>query len=251
VLVKNTSYPNCFDLAEYAFYDQFFQNLTSRGLDVVIQFSPTRTVPSWLGITSIEYDDYRARTPPQDPTERALFIQHCMYYVNYTVDYFNAKAYAPMIEYCLDDEPATANWSDVFVAMHAGIKAKVPAAVVSLVLHKPELYPVFKDSFDMITIDPYNDDYEMAQKIQKAHGDVNNAKLVRVIVSGMHDDEFDYQRIYRQLVISWFMGAHDMWFWSYDCDGEKIQRNGTLSGSPRTAPCTRSVPTRCSMPGRT
>ncbi|MEX2756564.1 MAG: hypothetical protein Q6365_014285 [Candidatus Sigynarchaeota archaeon] len=170
----------------------------------MVQFSPTRTVPSWLNITSIEYDDGRARTPPQDPAERARFIQHCMFYVNFTVDYFNAKPYAARIEYCLDDEPHSADWADVFMTMHASIKTKLPAAIVSLVLHKPELYPVFKNSFDMITIDPYNDGYEMVQKIQKAHADVNNAKPVRVIVSGMHDDEFDYQRIYRQLVISWF-----------------------------------------------
>ncbi len=215
-MVKNASYPTCFSTVKYAFYDQLFQNFTSRGIEVVIQFSPTRSLPSWLNITSIERVNGRSRTPPQDPTERARFIEYCMYYVNYTVDYYNSKPYAPMIEYCLSDEPATAEWSDVFIAMYTGIKAKAPSTIVSNVLNKPDLYPAFLSSLDMLTIDPYNDDHEMAQKIQKAHGDVNNAKPVRVIVSGMHDDEFDYQRIYRQLVISWFMGAHDMWFWSYD-----------------------------------
>ncbi|MBN2152546.1 MAG: hypothetical protein JW839_13925 [Candidatus Lokiarchaeota archaeon] len=221
-MVKNASYPTCFDIPKYVFYDQFFQNLTSRGLEVVIQFSPTRSLPTWLNITSIERDDGRSRTPPRDPVERARFIQHCMYYVNYTVDYYASKPYAPMIEYCLSDEPYTADWSDVFAAMYAGIKARAPAATVSNVLNKPELYPAFLGSLDMLTIDPYNDDFEMAQKIRAAHEVAGNAKPVRVIVSGMHDDAFDYQRIYRQLVISWFMGAHDMWFWSYNSrwDGE-------------------------------
>jgi hypothetical protein len=90
-------------------------------------------------------------------------------------------------------------------------------ATVSIVLNKPELYASFSSSFDMITIDPYGSDYENVLKIEKAHEDVNHAKPVRIIISGMGSSQgYDYQRIYRQMVISWFMGGYDFWFWSYN-----------------------------------
>ena len=213
-VMNNDSYPDCFDLDQYAFYDQLFQNLSARGLGVVIQFSPTRSPPDWLGV-ELEMDGYRAENPPQDPIERARFIEMLNHYVNYTVTFFEGQSYFNELEFCLADEPHTADWADVLQNMYDTIKAS-SNATVSLVLHKPELYPLFFTSFDMITIDPYNDDVEMVNKIKKAHADVNYQKKVRVIISGMHDDEFDYQRIYRQLVISWFLGAYDIWFWSYN-----------------------------------
>ncbi len=219
-VMKNDSYPDCFDLGKYEFYDKFCQNLSARGLGIVIQFSPTRSPPAWLNVT-LDMHDYRAENPPQDPAERARFIQMLLHYVNFTVSYFDNKSYFVELEYCLADEPHTADWADALQGMYDTIKA-VTDSTVSLVLHKPELYDAFFNSFDMITIDPYNDDFEMVQKIQKAHADVNYSKYVRVIISGMHDDGFDYQRVYRQLVISWFMGAYDIWYWSYNSRwGEK------------------------------
>ncbi|MBD3188398.1 hypothetical protein GF325_16300 [Candidatus Bathyarchaeota archaeon] len=219
-VMLNDSYPTCFDIDKYAFYDQLFQNYSSRGLEIVIQFSPTRSPPQWLDVT-LDMDGYRAENPPQDPVERARFIQMLLHYVNYTVNFFDTKPYFIGLEYCLADEPHTADWADVLQEMHDTIKAS-SNSTVSLVLHKPELYPLFFSSFDMITIDPYNDDVEMVNKIRKAHADVNESKEVRVIISGMHSNAFDYQRVYRQLIISWFMGAHDIWFWSYNSrwDGE-------------------------------
>lgn len=215
VMTKNSSNAGCFNAAKYAFYDQFFQDLSARGLGIVIQFSPTRSPPSWLNVT-FQMSDYRAVKPPQDPVERAFFKQELVAYVNHTVQFFHGKGYFVELEYCLADEPHDADWAEMLQAMHDTIKDVDPGYVVSLVLHKPELYPVFNDAFDMITIDPYNNDEEMVGKIRKAHDDVNNAKPVRVIISGMRDGPFDYQRVYRQLFISWFMGAHDLWFWSYN-----------------------------------
>ncbi|MHA1715605.1 MAG: hypothetical protein ACTSXP_08165 [Promethearchaeota archaeon] len=217
----NLSNPVCIDLEQFQFYDKLFQNLTSRGLGIVIQFSPTRlgsnpnySPRSWLNV-SLEMDGYRAKNPPQNPQEREFFINQLLYYVNYTVEYFDDKPYFLELEYCLADEPHTADWHDVLHAMYTSIKAR-SNRTVSVVVHIPELYKEFSDSFDLFTIDPYNNDMEMYQKIKKAHEDVNFSKPVRVIISGMGGNNFDYQRVYRQLIISWFCSAYDIWFWSYN-----------------------------------
>lgn len=214
-VMMNDSYPNCFNMDKFNFYEEMFQNFSSRGIGIVIQFSPTRSPPSWLNV-ELEMDDYRAENPPQDPTERAHFIQMLNYYVNKTVNFFENKSYFVELEYCLADEPHTGDWADVMQSMHDTIKAS-SNATVSIVLNKPELYASFSSSFDMITIDPYGSDYENVQKIEKAHEDVNYTKPVRIIISGMESSQgYDYQRIYRQMVISWFMGGSDFWFWSYN-----------------------------------
>ncbi|MHA1680103.1 MAG: hypothetical protein ACTSUE_03790 [Promethearchaeota archaeon] len=215
VVMRNDSYPNCFDMDKFTFYDQMFQNFSDRGIGIVIQFSPTRSPPSWLGVT-LEMSSYRAVKPPQDPSERAHFIQMLGYYVNQTVNYFEGKSYFVELEYCLADEPNTADWADVMLDMYTTIKAS-SNTTVSLVLNNPDLYSSFTGSFDMITIDPYGLDHDNVVKIKKAHVAVNESKPVRVIISGMERDPgLDYYRIYRQMVTSWFMGAYDMWFWSYN-----------------------------------
>lgn len=215
-LMKNASYPGCFDEARLAFYDALCRNISARGLGVVIQFSPTRSPPAWLNVT-LEMHGYRAENPPQDPVERAHFTEMLLHYVNRTVTFFEGKSYFTELEYCLADEPHTADWADVLQAMYDCIKA-ASTRTVSLVLNKPDLYATFTTAFDLITIDPYNDDHEMVQKIERAHAAVNYSKPVRVIISGMRSGSgaFDYQRVRRQLVIAWFTGAHDVWFWAYN-----------------------------------
>ncbi|MHA1792722.1 MAG: hypothetical protein ACTSVI_08765 [Promethearchaeota archaeon] len=214
-MMKNSSYPNCFNLDQYAFYDQFFQNLSSRGLGIVIQFSPTRSPPSWLNV-SLDMDGYRANSPPSDPVERAFFKTMLEYYVNYTVNFFNNKTYFVELEYCLADEPHAADWADVFQVMYSTIKAS-SNTTVSIVLNNPDLYKDFTNYLDLITIDPYGNDHENVLKIKKAHEAVNFSKPVRIIISGMKSSQgHDYQRIYRQMYISWFTGGYDFWFWAYN-----------------------------------
>jgi len=204
-----------FDWDAYQFYEDFFQNLSERGLEIVVQFDPTRSPPDWLNI-DFEMSSYRIITPPAEEEGYQRFEKQLMRYVNQTVQYFKGKEYlVSPIEWCLADEPHTEEWLSVLQTMYDAIKLQDPESLVSVVEHKKELYAAFSGAYDMFTIDPYGSDRDLEEKIRLAYDVTKEEKPVRVIISGMERDN-DYYMIRRQMVLSWFLGAYDIWFWSYN-----------------------------------
>ena len=219
-VMRNDS-ENPFDLAEFNFYSAFLENLSVHGLDIVIQFSPTRSPPGWLDV-ELEMRTYRAQRPPIDVKEYEHFVSQLLRYVEEVVTFFKDMPYlnAPL-EWCLADEPNTEHWTPVMEDMYDLIKELNPEGLVSIVQDRPYLYQHYADACDLFTIDPYGSDKLVEDRIRLAYSATQEEKPVRVIISGMARPN-DYYMIRRQIILSWFMGAHDVWYWSYNArwDGQ-------------------------------
>lgn len=200
-------------------------NITSRNMQVIIHLYCTHAIPTWVEENSTEAyvkNGYRIQYPPDDWT----YWSYMENYTRFVANFF--KDTDMIMGYCMADEPNTIQYAELLGNMSDWIKDEDPQAQTTVMLNEVDFYETYEPFCDFFSVDPYQDDQDFARSLKRAR-DVTDKKLI-VLQSGMGDDDnLMYMRMRRQAWIAWFMGADQIWFWSYNIYWESGMRQDEVN----------------------
>jgi len=198
-------------------------NLSAHGIDAIIHLYSTHGLPSWVEENSTETyvkNGYRIQVPPNDWTYWNYMEQYC----KITANFLNGTS--NIYGYCLADEPNTNMYVDLYGNMSLWLKSVNPELQITIMLNRVTAYEAYEPVCDFFAIDPYQSDIDFANTLKSAR-EATDKKII-VLQSGMgSDDGVSALRMRREAWIAWFMGADQIWFWSYN-----IYWEGFRGGEP-------------------